>query len=111
MNLQITFKHMQASEPLRDYATEKCQRLAKYLHGNFHLVWTFEVKKLVKSAHCHLLGNHIDYFGQGETEDFMASIDEAIERIEKQLRKHKEIVTNHLHHAPADVPASEDEPA
>ena len=39
----------------------------------------------------------MDFFGEASTEDFKASIDSALEKIEKQIRKHKEIVKDHLH--------------
>jgi ribosomal subunit interface protein len=39
----------------------------------------------------------MDYFGQAETENLYSAVDAAIEKIERQLRKHKEIVRDHLH--------------
>jgi putative sigma-54 modulation protein len=48
-------------------------------------------------AHCHLVGNSMDYFAEAATEDFYAAIDMTVDKIEKQLKKHKEIVKDHLH--------------
>jgi len=95
MNLNLTFKHMEASEAVRTYTLEKSEKLKKFFEGKISVTWNFVVEKQEQIAHCHLVGNHIDYFGEGRTPDIYASIDAVIERLEKQLRKHKEIVTNH----------------
>lgn len=109
MVISMSFKHMSPSDKLREYTEEKCQRLTKYFKGRVHLTWTLEVNKLVRSAHCHLVGNHMDYFGHGDTEDFLASIDDAIDRIETQLRRHKEIVKDHHRAEPAPEPTATDD--
>jgi len=86
---------MKTSDHLRDYATEKSERLKKYFDGNIHVTWTFSTEKERNIAHCHLVGNHMDYFGETDDESFTAAIDLTVEKIEKQIRKHKEIVTRH----------------
>jgi putative sigma-54 modulation protein len=97
MTLNVSFKHMDSSNALREYAQEKSERLAKYFRGRINVSWNFTIEKQYRVAHCHLVGNNMNYFAEASTEDFYASIDEAIEKIEKQLRKHKEIVKDHLH--------------
>ena len=110
MNLNISFKHHDTSDAVKDYTSERSERLAKYFQGKIHCTWNFGQVKQQWTAHCHLVGNNIDYFGEADTDDIYASIDVTVDRLEKQLRKHKEIVTNHLHreHAnPADFAAPE----
>src|SRR4051812_44161480 len=96
MVLNISFKHMDASDALKAYVAEKSEKLAKYFRGKITVTWNFTIEKQNRVAHCHLLGNNMDYFGEAATEDLYASVDVAVEKIEKQLRKHKEIVRNHL---------------
>ena len=95
MNLNFAFKHMTASDAIRTFTTEKCERLERYFQGNLSVSWNFSVDKLVQAAHCHVVGNNIDFFGEGHTEDLRTSIDEALEHVEKQIKKHKDIVTHH----------------
>jgi putative sigma-54 modulation protein len=97
MEIQYSFKHMEPSDSLRTYAEEKSGKLAKYFHGKSHVTWNFTVEKQNRIVHCHLVGNHMDYFGEAVTDDFPASIDLALEKIEKQIRRHKEITKDHLH--------------
>jgi len=97
MNLNISFKHMDPSDSLKAFIEEKSETLKKYFHGRISITWNLSIEKQNRIAHCHLVGNNMDYFGEGMTEDFKASVDVALEKIEKQIRKHKEIVKNHLH--------------
>ncbi|MDR3607949.1 MAG: ribosome-associated translation inhibitor RaiA [Oligoflexia bacterium] len=97
MLMNISFKQMDSSETIKAYVNEKSEKLQKYFDGRITVTWTLSHEKLNRVAHCHLLGNNMDYFGEATTEDFYASIDLAIDHIEKQLRKHKEIVKDHLH--------------
>jgi putative sigma-54 modulation protein len=104
MQINISFKHMDASEAVRSYAIEQTKKLEKYFRGRTSVAWNFVVEKQNQVAHCHLVGNNMDYFGEGSTQDMYASIDVAIDRIEKQLRKHKEIVKGHLHTDRSRIP-------
>jgi putative sigma-54 modulation protein len=104
MTLQISFKQMRASDAIKRYASEKSENFAKYFRGRITVTWTFSVDKHLKVAHCHLVGNNMDYFGQAETSDMYGSIDVVLEKIERQIRKHKEIVKDHLHRNGHRVP-------
>ncbi len=97
MNMKLSFKNIESTEALKAFASEKSEKLKKYFDGKIDVSWNFSVEKLNQIAHCHISGNHMDYFGESTSSDLYASIDQAVEKIEKQLRKHKEIVTNHHH--------------
>lgn len=97
MVIQISFKHMSAREEVKAYAEEKTERLKKYFDGKIHVIWNLTVEHDKPIAHCHLIGNHMDYFGEAEAETLMAAIDLTIDKVEKQIRKHKEKLTNKLH--------------
>ncbi len=97
MVLNMSFKHMDPSNSIKAYTEAKSEKLQKYFRGKISVTWNFCHEKQNRIAHCHLMGNNMDYFGEASTEDFFASIDQAIDKIEKQLRKHKEIVKDHLH--------------
>lgn len=106
MNLKYSFKQIAPSDALKVFTEEKCERLKKYFDGKISVSWNFTVENLSKIAHCHLVGNHMDYFGEGITEDFHASVEVALDKIEKQIRKHKEIVKDHLHKNGHRTPSS-----
>lgn len=97
MNLSVSFKHMDPSDSLKKFIEEKSETLKKYFNGRITVGWNLSAEKQNRIAHCHVSGNHMDFFGEASTEDFKASIDMALEKVEKQIRKHKEIVKDHLH--------------
>jgi putative sigma-54 modulation protein len=97
MNVDIAFKEMDPSDAIKTLTLEKSGRLAKYFQGRTHVTWHFCVEKTEHVARCHLVGNNMDYHGEARTEDLYKSIDEALKKVERQIRKHKEIVTDHMH--------------
>jgi len=97
MNLSISFKHIAADDLIKTFVQEKSQTLTRYFNGKISVTWNLSAEKQNRIAHCHLVGNDMDYFGEGSTEDFKASITVALDKVEKQIRKHKEIAKDHLH--------------
>lgn len=97
MNLNVSFKHMEPSEYLRKFIEEKSETLKRYFDGKITATWNLSMEKQDRVAHCHIVGNHMDYFGEATTEDFKASIELTLDKLEKQIRKKKEKVKDHLH--------------
>ncbi|OFZ70541.1 MAG: ribosomal subunit interface protein [Bdellovibrionales bacterium RIFOXYD1_FULL_44_7] len=95
MTLNISFKHLDPTDAIKNYTSEKSEKLRKYFNGKTAISWNFTVEKANHIAHCHLIGNNMNYFGEATTTDLYASIDLAIDKIETQLRKHKEKIKNH----------------
>ena len=97
MKIHMTFKHMDATQSLKTHVNEKSERLKKFITDSVECTWIFYLEADVHVADLRVHGPHIDYFAQAKTLDLYSSIDEAVEKVEKQLRKHKEIVKDHLH--------------
>lgn len=95
MEIKFAFKHMDSSDAIKYYVTEKCERLKKYFNGRISMDWNFEVDKQNHIAHVHLVGNHMDFFGEATTHEMHASVDAALDKIERQIKKKKEIVKDH----------------
>lgn len=95
MEITVHFKQMSVSEAVRTFAEEKSQRLARYFHGNTAISWDFRTEHGTHHAHLHLVGVNMDYSSVGESADMRGAVDEALSRMETQLRKFKEIVTDH----------------
>jgi len=95
MQVDIHFKHVDTSNSLREYATEKSAKFSKYLDGKIHVTWTFDHEHGEFISHCHVVGSHIDFFGEAKADEAYATVDLAIAKVEKQIKKHKEVVTDH----------------
>jgi putative sigma-54 modulation protein len=97
MQIHMTFRQMDATESLKQHVTDKTERLKKFVPDQVEAHWVFYVEADIHVADLRVQGPHIDYFGQAKTTDLYQSIDDVVEKVEKQLRKHKEIVKDHLH--------------
>jgi putative sigma-54 modulation protein len=97
MQLSITFRHMDASDAVRDYAKEKVERIRKYFPDPIkgHVVFSCD------GGYTHVadvqitLHNGIVIKGVEATEDMYSSIDLVMAKIERQVRRYKERIRNH----------------
>jgi putative sigma-54 modulation protein len=101
MQLATTFRHMDASQAVKEYAEERLEKIRKYFHGEpLAAHATFAVER----GHHHMaefhitLPNGIVIQAREVTEDMYSSIDLAGARIERQVRKWKEKIRDHKPH-------------
>ena len=97
MVIDMNFKHMEPRNGDKGYAQEQSARLRKFFRGKIHVNWSFAKERATFVAHCHILGNHMDYFGGAQAGSLSGAIDLVIDKMEKQVRRHKEMLKNRLH--------------
>src|SRR3954466_8116652 len=101
MQLSTTFRHMDASQAVRDYAEEKLDKIRKYFQKDpiaAHAVFAVE-RGFHHVADINItLPNGIVINAKETTEDMYSSIDLAAARIERQVRKWKEKIRDHKPH-------------
>ena len=90
MQISVTFRHMDPSEPLRRYATEKVTRVKKYLFNPLEANITLSAEKHRQIAEVNILANRVAVNGKEETDDMYSSIDLVMDKVERQVRRHKE---------------------
>ena len=96
MKVTVHFKQMAVSDATRAFAEEKSRhRLAHYFQGRTHVGWDFFVERGRCIAHCHLTGQRIDCSAEGRAPDMRAAIELALVKLDRQLGRLKEIVTDH----------------
>lgn len=95
MEATFTFRKTEATEALRNRANDKLGKLDKYLPRPVSAHVIFNVEGFRHSVEIAFQSNGVRYFGKGESNDMYTSIDDAVTKIEKQLRKNKERVKGH----------------
>lgn len=95
MQLNITFRNLDSSDALKEYAKEKVERVHKYLDraGGAHVVLSLE--RHLHHADITIQSGAFLLRGREKSEDMYASIDLAMDKIERQLRRYKEKLKNH----------------
>ena len=96
MSTNVSFRHMESSPALREYATGKLDRIVdKYVHGHIEADVVMSVEKFWHIANFTIQIKNLTVKGRERTEDMYSSIDLALAKIEKQLRRHKDRIRDH----------------
>ena len=95
MQVSITFRHMDASDFLKDYAKEKVERVNRYLDraGEAHI--TLSLERHLHNADIMIQSGRWVLRGREKSDDMYASIDLAMDKIERQLKRYKDKIKNH----------------
>ena len=90
MQIQVTFRHIEPSPALKEYAEEKVSRIKKYLDEpvEAHVVLRVEKFRHIVEVTIDANGQRIN--GMEESDDMYSSIDLVADKIEGQVRKYKE---------------------
>ncbi len=96
MQIAVTFRHMDTSEPVRSYLEEKLLRVKKYIDEPIDAQAVLSVaKKIRHSAEVTLVAKGITIKGSEQTNDMYAAIDGMVDKIERQLKRYKEKLKEH----------------
>jgi putative sigma-54 modulation protein len=95
MQLNITFRNLNASDALKEYAKEKIERVHKYLDGTGEAHVVLMLERHLHHADITLHAGPFLLRGREKSEDMYASIDLAMDKIERQLRRYKERLKHH----------------
>lgn len=96
MQITVTFRHMDSSDPVRAYAEEKLGRLKKYIDDpiDAHIVLSVD-KKFRHNADVTMLAKGITMQAKQTTEDMYAAIDGVADKLDRQLKRYKEKIKRH----------------
>jgi putative sigma-54 modulation protein len=101
MQISTTFRHMEASPAVRDYAEERLDKIRKYFQRELlsaHATFSVERNHNHTAEFSLTLPNGIVLQARETTEDMYSSVDLAAARIERQVRKWKERIRTHKPH-------------
>lgn len=95
MQLNITFRQFGSSDALKEYAREKVERVNRLLDraGEAHVVLSLE--RHLHHADITIHSGSWVLRGRDKSEDMYASIDLAMDKIERQLRRYKDKLKSH----------------
>ncbi|MGB9429368.1 MAG: ribosome-associated translation inhibitor RaiA [Gammaproteobacteria bacterium] len=95
MQIDITGHHVDITTPLHDYVHSKLERLERHFDhvSGVHVVLT--VSKLEHKAEATLQVNGGKLFADAVDGDMYAAIDALTDKLDRQVKKHKEKLTSH----------------
>lgn len=104
MQLQVKGKHLETNDPIRDYAEEKFRRLERHLADPTKVELELSLEKNPSIANNHIAEATIWTKGptlraRESSSDWRASIDELVDKLERQAKRYREKRHNHHPHA------------
>lgn len=95
MQLSITGHHIDVTEALKNYVTEKFCRLERHFDHVIDIHVILQVEKLVQKAEATVQVNGAKLFAEDSQEDLYAAIDGLIDKLDRQVLKHKDKIQSH----------------
>ena len=96
MQTQFVFRHMESSDAMRNYAEERLGKIRRYFADPLKVSCTFTVEKIHHVAQFDVtLRNGLALHASESTENMYSSIDMALAKMERQVRKYKDRISKH----------------
>ena len=100
MDIIVTFRRMEPVESLRVYAQEKLSKLRKFLDTPIEAHVVLEVEKFRHIADVTVNIDGATIKGVEETEDMYSAIDQVMDKIEIQVKRHRSKIRERRPEAP-----------
>ncbi len=99
MQLNITGHQLDITEAIRAYVTGKLEKLERHFDHitNVHVI--LSVDKVVHRAEAAVHVARGEVFAEAESEDMYAAIDQLIDKLDRQILRHKEKLVDRHHRA------------
>jgi putative sigma-54 modulation protein len=95
MNLNISGHHLSLTTALRDYVTEKLQRVERHFDHLINADVILSVEKLRHKAEATIHARGVDLHAEEVCENMYAAIDGLIDKLDQQTRRLKERTRDH----------------
>ncbi len=95
MQLSITGHHINITSALRDYVDNKLERLERHFENVTDIHCILSVEKLRHKAEATVQVSGATLFADEVQKDMYAAIDGLIDKLDRQVKKHKEKIQDH----------------
>jgi putative sigma-54 modulation protein len=89
MQVSVTFRKIEPSDTLRNYAQEKLYRIKKYVEDPIEAHVVLSVEKFRHIAEVNINANGFRLNGEEETGDLYSAIDMVVDKVEAQIKKYR----------------------
>ena len=116
MNLTISGHHLELTPAIREYVQDKLERIKRHFDHVIDVAVILSIDPLTEKEkrqraeiNLHLRGK--DLHVESEAQDMYAAIDTLIDKLDRQVLKHKSKIQNHQHEGIKRYDSSEIEAA
>ena len=95
MQINLSGHHIEITDSLRNYVDTKFSKLERHFDhiSNVHVILNVEKLSQTAEATVHLSGAEV--FASSENQDMYAAIDSMVDKLDRQVLKHKEKLKKH----------------
>ncbi|WP_461519052.1 ribosome hibernation-promoting factor, HPF/YfiA family [Porticoccus sp.] len=90
MQMNISGHHLDITDAIKDYVTTKLSKLERHNDRITSTNVILSVDKLIQKAEATVHVSGGEFFANSENEDLYAAIDILVDKLDRQLIKHKE---------------------
>lgn len=90
MNLNLAGHHVIITPAMRDYVTSKIDKITRHFDHVIDVSVILSVEKLKQKAEANVHVRGKDIFVETDSADMYASIDSLVDKLDRQILKHKE---------------------
>lgn len=95
MQLSVSFRNLDPSDHLKQYAETRMNRIKKYMEEPIEVHLVLSVQKFRHTSDVTINANGIKIKAQEETGDLYSAIDMVMDKIEKQIKRQRERQKEH----------------
>ncbi|TRX52784.1 ribosome hibernation promoting factor [Thalassomonas sp. M1454] len=95
MQINLSGHHVEVTPSMRAYVESKLQKLERHFDHINNVYVVLKVEKLKQIAEATLNVNAGEIFASADSEDMYASIDSLIDKLDRQVIKHKDKLSSH----------------
>ena len=90
MNLKLTGNHVEITDAMRECVISKISKITRHFDHVIDVSVILSVEKLKQKAEANVHVRGKDIFVETDSEDMYASIDSLVDKLDRQILKHKE---------------------
>ncbi len=95
MQISITGHHVELTDPMKEYVHSKLQHLKPFFDQVVDVHVVLGVEKFRQRCEISMQANGVNIHGSHETEDMYASIDGAVDKLKRQLKRYRAKMQRH----------------
>ncbi|MCX5840760.1 MAG: ribosome-associated translation inhibitor RaiA, partial [Deltaproteobacteria bacterium] len=95
MKISVTFRNTEGENWHKEYVDDRLKKMKKYIDRPVEAHVVLSVEKFRNVAEVNLIADGLNVNAKEESKDMHLAIDNAIEKIERHLKKHKEKSRGH----------------
>jgi len=97
MEIKITARHLELTADMKSLTEKKVKKLRKFFPRVQHVDVLLEKVKYLYKAEILLKADHFTLEGRAEANDLQSCLDDALDKVERRLRKQKEKISEKKH--------------